>query len=139
MPKSKKFDTLSQEVFQRLHNTKDEIEWETKVEMLEKFMSELKASGYNESDRYEILKSGINRYKSLRKKEEEGLRPFFRSKFFRRKERDEEKSQRKVNWFRKHDNKFTLLLYATPKTMINGTTLLFKNTIWCLLTFQGSL
>ena len=94
MPKSKKFDTLSQEVFRRLHNTKEEIDWTIKVGILEKFMSELKASGYNEHDRYEILKSGMNRYNSLKKMEEEGIRPFYRNKFFQRNERDQKRHEK---------------------------------------------
>ena len=95
MPTSKKMETLSQEVFRRLHNTKREIDWETKIEILEKYMTEVKASGYSEFDRYEILKSGINRYESLRRKEEEGLRPFFRNRNFQRNFRDEEKKETK--------------------------------------------
>ena len=48
MPLAKKIDTLSQGVFRRLHNTKHEVEWENKITMLEKYMTELKASGYLE-------------------------------------------------------------------------------------------
>ena len=96
MPVSKKIETLSQEVFRRLHNTKHELPWETKVEILEKYMTELKASGYTEIDRYEILKSGIIRYEKLREKEVEGTRPFFRPKNFQRKAREEEKEDKLV-------------------------------------------
>ena len=62
MPLHKKIDILSNEVFKRLHNTSHDIEWEKKVPMLEKFMAELKISGYSENDRAEILNSGIRTY-----------------------------------------------------------------------------
>ena len=39
-------------------------------------MVEVRASGYSESDRFQILNSGIKRYNKLRKKEEDGKRPF---------------------------------------------------------------
>ena len=87
---------------------------EIKVEILEKFMSELKASGYNEFDRHEILKSGITRYESLRKREDEGLRPFFRNRLFRRTERDNEKVMKKTNWFKQKNNKFTTVFFVPP-------------------------
>ena len=96
MPIKKKIETLSNEVFRRLHNTKHEISWEIKIEILEKFMKQLRASGYSEWDRYEILKSGVNRYEALRKKEMEGKRPFFRERNFQRNERDEEKAKKEI-------------------------------------------
>ena len=46
MPMSKKIDALSQGVFRRLHNTKHELDWDFKVKILERYMSELKASEY---------------------------------------------------------------------------------------------
>ena len=52
MPVSKKFDTLSQGVFRRLHNTSDDLDWEEKESIPEKYMIELSASGYSENDRY---------------------------------------------------------------------------------------
>ena len=52
MPINKKIQTLGQEIFRRLHNTKAEIDWEVKVRILEKIMAEVKASGYTEKDRY---------------------------------------------------------------------------------------
>ena len=42
MPIKKKIDSLSQEIFRRLHNTKEEVSWEVKVAILNKFMNELK-------------------------------------------------------------------------------------------------
>ena len=114
MPISKKIDTLSQEVFRRLHNTKKEISWSVKTDILNKFMSELKASGYSQKDRQEILKSGVNRYNKLRGQEEEGTRPFFRNKHFEKEKRRNLKEAKKGSWFRKKDNKFTSVFFVAP-------------------------
>ena len=93
MSVKKKIEILSQETFRRLHNTKQEIKWENKVSILNKFMSELKMSGYSEGDRFQILKSGIQRYNGLRKKETDGKRPFYRSRNFNTTEKRREKKE----------------------------------------------
>ena len=77
-------------------------------------MAELKASGYTERDRYEILRSGISSYENLRKKEEEGSRPFFRNRFFERNKRNAEKEMKKGNWFKQKQNKFTTVFFVSP-------------------------
>ena len=114
MPLRKKMETLSQEVFRRLHNTKHKIEWEKKATILEKFMTELKMSGYSEMDRYQVLQSGIRRYNSLRKQEEEGRRPFFRKRSFQRNKRNDDKRMKKSSWFTKKDNKFSSVFFVPP-------------------------
>ena len=84
-------------------------------------MTELRMSGYNEADRYEILKSGINCYESLRKQEEEGKRPFFRKRNFERKERNEDKRKKKSSWFNEKNNKYSTVFFVPPTP---GSTLL---------------
>ena len=114
MPISKKIDTLSNEVFRRLHNTKHELEWQVKVEILEKYMAELMASGYTERDRHEILKSGIKRYENLRQKEEDGVRPFFRNRNFEKNKRKEDKENKRSNWFKNTTNRYKTVFFVPP-------------------------
>ena len=82
MPIRKKIEFLSQEAFRRLHNTKSELHESEIVSILNKFMGQLKMSGYSEQDRYEILKSGFNHYNKLQSQQVEGIRPFYRSRNF---------------------------------------------------------
>ena len=114
MTLSKKIQTLSQEVFRRLHNTSHLIAWEKKTSILEKFMTELRASGYSEHDRYQILHSGITSYNNLRKKEESGERPFFRNRQYQRNKRNEEKAAKKGSWFKTAENKYTTVFFVPP-------------------------
>ena len=114
MPMRKKFDTLSQGVFRRLHNTHEEVNEEDKVEILEKYMLQLKVSGYNKRDRYEILKSGIDRYENLKSEERRGKRPFYRSKNYERKEREESKKKKKTSWFKDSENNFKTVFFVPP-------------------------
>ena len=58
MPLRKKFECLSQEVFRRLHNTKQEIHNEEMIVIMNKFMLELKMSGYNTADRFQNIQAG---------------------------------------------------------------------------------
>ena len=77
-------------------------------------MAEVKASGYSEADRYEVLRSGITRYERLKEMEKEGKRPFYRRKNFKRNERKEEKEKKKKNWFKSKNNKFTSVFFVPP-------------------------
>ena len=47
MPIGKKIETLSNEVFRRLHNTKEEIKWEDKTRMLDTFIFKIKIESQN--------------------------------------------------------------------------------------------
>ena len=123
MPITKKIECLGQEVFRRLHNMKKELEEEEKTKVLNDFMIKLKISGYNEYDRLQILKSGINAYENLRSKEEDGKRPFFRSREYNATERKREKKDKKTNWFKKSktNNQYSSVFFV-PSTP--GSTLL---------------
>ena len=114
MQVKKKIQTLSQEVFTCLHNTKHEIEWNRKVDILDKFMCELKASGYSQYDRLQILKSGMSRYDRLRI-EEKGVRPFFLDGCYEKEQRREEKEKKRTNWFNKNNNIYSTVFFS-PNT-----------------------
>ena len=114
MPLNKKIDTLSQGVFRRLHNTKREIDWESKAKILEKFMFEIKCCGYSQYDRYQILKSGVSRYERLCEKEKLGIRPFYRKQTFQKRDRKVQKEQKKTNWFSQKNNKFSSVFFVPP-------------------------
>ena len=118
MTMKQKFNILTQQCFFRLHNTSEEADIATKVEILNDFMEDLLISGYGEYDRKTILNGGINTYKNLKEKERRGIRPFYRPNTFQKKLRKIQKSEKKNNWFQGKtcDNKFKSVLYvdATP-------------------------
>ena len=84
MPLSKKIETLTQGVFRRMHNTKEEVDNDVKVEILNKFMEDIKVSGYNENERFNILKGGMKTYENLKNKSLSGSRPFYRPSSYQR-------------------------------------------------------
>ena len=77
LPRKTKMTILTQEVFRRLHNTKESLNKDVINSILNKFMFRMKVSGYNEQQRFEVLKSGFATYENIRKLESEGKRPFF--------------------------------------------------------------
>ena len=113
-----KIATLTQQCFTRLHNTSETVDDSEKVEVLNAFMCELQLSGYNESDRLNILKGGINTYKKLKKLESLGTRPFYRPNSFEKEKRKRTKFEKKTNWFKGKncDERFKSVLFvdATP-------------------------
>ena len=124
MPIAKKIECLGQEVFRRLHNMKRELDVEEKNKVLNDFMVKLKVSGYNEHDRYQILTSGMNAYRRLRTKEEEGKRPFYRPRNFEQSKRKEEKENKRKTWYKRNSknnvgNKFSSVFFvpATPGSL----------------------
>ena len=60
-------------------------------------MSDLKMSGYNEKERFNILSGGVKTLVNLQEKVDAGQRPFFRNHDFKREERDKEKKNKKYN------------------------------------------
>ena len=81
---------------------KRELYEEEKIEVLNNFMIKLKMSGYNEYDRFQILRSGMNSYQRLRSEEEKGLRPFYRPRSFDHTKRKEEKQNEKKTWYKRN-------------------------------------
>ena len=100
MPTSKKIEFLSQEIFRRLHNTKKEMHDTEIPRIMNKFMLELKMSGYSNYDRFQILKSGFSNYQKLRDKENIGMRPFYRSKHFEKAKRKDAKLESNIMWYK---------------------------------------
>ena len=114
MTMKQKFNILTQQCFFRLHNTIEDADVETKVEILNEFMKDLFISGYDEKDRKTILIGGINTYKNLKEKESQGIRPFYRPNTFDKKLRKLQKREKKINWFQGKtcDSKFKSVLYV---------------------------
>ena len=114
-----KMNTLTQQCFSRLHNTSEELDDSVKVEELDKYMQELKLSGYTESERLKILKGGINTYKNIKRLEINNIRPFYRSNSFQKTERMENKSKKKKHWFKGRNcdlrYKSVMFVEATPE------------------------
>ena len=79
-------------------------------------MINLKSSGYNQKERYEILKAGFVTYDNLKLLENQNKRPFYRPPWYAENVNIISKKTNKWNWFRKNNSNFTTVIFvnATP-------------------------
>ena len=75
MPVKVKRTTLTQGVIRIQRNTSKQLPKETVVKHLDEFSASMKASGYSERFRLEVIKSGLEGFERMTKVEEEGGRP----------------------------------------------------------------
>ena len=117
-PLNQKRTVLTQEGIRRLKNCKNVLPWEQKVTHLNKFMQKMKNSGYDETFRLEILKSSINGYEKILEDDSNGIKPVYRSKEWKEKNKwNEKKKFKKENWWKgkgNTQNKSVIFVPATP-------------------------
>ena len=112
MPTQQKMQILTQECYRRIHNTSEDIPDEVKTRVLERFMEDLKLSGYDEHDRLRILKGGFNTFKNIKEKEQKGLRPFYRSNLFNKEARKDAKKMKKKTWFKGRNENHQVVMFV---------------------------
>ena len=74
----------------------------------------MKASGYTEMFRFEVIKSGVEGYEKMKKIEEEGGRPVNRSRTWEPDNRQKQKHLKGKNWFRNGGHHIPLFVPHTP-------------------------
>ena len=99
LPANQKRTILTQEYLRRILNTKMELGEEVRRGHLNNFMLKLKNSGYGRKFRTEVLDSALSAYDKIRREDEAGTKPMYRSRDWNREERDKKKSERKFNWY----------------------------------------
>ena len=114
MPMNQKMNVLTQETFRRLYNTKEEVDSDTKVSILNKFMEDLKVSGYNERERFYILRGGFKTFENVKEKSAAGERPFYRPANFNKDERKSIKKKKKYTWHNQKNDKFSSVMFVEP-------------------------
>ena len=113
---SKKRTILTQECLRRLRNTKIELGPEVQRKHLNQFMLKLKRSGYNQKFRTETLDSCLNAHEKMKEDDRKGIKPMYRSREWNQKERQLQKSERKLSrWNTKpQKNQYKSLVFVTP-------------------------
>ena len=114
MPIKIKRTTLTQEVVRIHRNTSRELPKETVAKHLNEFTSRMKASGYPEKFRLEVIKSGVEGFEKMVKIEEEGGRPVNRPRSWETDLRQKQKQFKGRNWFRNGGHHVPLFIPHTP-------------------------
>ena len=71
-----------------------ELPWETTVKHLNDFSSRMRASGYSEKYRFEIIKSGVEGFEKMIVEENEGGRPINQRRTWNEDQRQKKKELR---------------------------------------------
>ena len=100
LPAKQKRTVLTQECLRRLRNTKMELGTAVQNHHLNEFMVKLKNSGYSQNYRIQILDSAQKAYEKMVNDDKNEIKPMYRSRNWNKGERLEDKSMKKVNWYR---------------------------------------
>ena len=100
MPASVKRTSLTQYGLRILRNTKLEVPWSEKAEMLSEFSARLRDSGYNQRYRQEVIQSVLRGWEKMVEEQEAGRRPINRARSWQEKERRQEKEKKKTSWYK---------------------------------------
>ena len=73
-------------------------------------------SGYGKRFRYDVVKSALNAYRKLCEKDQQGERPMYRQKDWRRLEREKEKREKKRTWYKKGGYDSVVFVPGTPRS-----------------------
>ena len=99
-----KMNCLTQEVIRRLRNTRESLDWDdVKAPILTKFCKKMARSGYSESYRTEVIKSGVVGYERQLEASRSGEKPLFRPRGWQQQQRRRRKMVRKTSWYRPAD------------------------------------
>ena len=95
MPAKVKRTTLVQEVVRIRRNIRTGLPWNITVKHPNNFCQRMKASGYNQNYRYQVLKSGVEGFDKMLEVERSGGRPINRLRSWEEDERQKKKELQK--------------------------------------------
>ncbi len=105
----------TQEMVRRMLNCSRNLNWERDtVPFLNDYMRRMMEAGYKESYRKAFLTNALSIYHKKIEDDEEGKRPLFRDKNWKKEERKREKERKKKNWATKKGHIAPIFVPATP-------------------------
>ena len=85
---------------------------------LQDFVARMQHSGYDVKFRKQVINSAMSAYTKIVKLENDGIRPMYRKRDWKWKERDAEKRKKKKDWYRKGGQQSVLFVPATPDSRL---------------------
>ena len=114
MPEKVKRTTLTQEGIRIMRNTSLELPWEVNADHLSNLSMRMKASGYDEKMRLEVIKSAVTGFEKMVEVEKAGGRPINRPRDWEEDQRQTSKQTNKQNWYRKGGHHVPIFVPHTP-------------------------
>ena len=100
IPSSQKRTILTQECLRRLRNTQIALGEEVQLKHVNKFMVNMRNSGYNAKYRQEIVDSTFKAFDEMIKADQEGTKPLYRDKTWKKDIRRTQKQEKRRNWYK---------------------------------------
>ena len=105
----------TQEVVRRLLNSSHRLDWkEETAPVITEYMERMKNAGYKEEYRKNVLQHALGIYDRMWMEHREGIRPIFRPKDWKKKERREIKKRKKHDWATKGGHIAPIFVPTTP-------------------------
>ena len=114
MPAKLKRNVLTQEVVRLRRNISLDLPWETTVKHLNDFSARMRASGYGERYRLEVIKSGVEGFDKMVAEEKNGGRPINQRRTWNEDQRQKKKELQKKNWFKRGGFDVPIFVPHTP-------------------------
>ena len=109
-----KMAVMVEEGIRRLRNHSRGLEWETSRKVMELWARKLRRSGYPETVRHQVIKTACDKWDSMCKDEDTGVRPVHRARTWRERERRMEKEAKVSNWHQAQRNQVSAPLIIDP-------------------------
>ena len=104
IPSKQKRTILTQECLRRLRNTQIDLGKEVQTKHLNEFMVKMKNSGYTAQYRKQILDSAYKAFEKMVKADQNGEKPLYRDKTWKKEIRKEQKENNRLNWYKNGKN-----------------------------------
>ena len=105
---------LTQECIRVIKNCHKLAGRRTLEEHLTHYMARMQAAGYDQSFRAQVLRSAYAAHEKSKEDERRGIRPIYRARDWKRKERRKEKREKAKNWYKTGGKESVLFVTATP-------------------------
>ena len=114
IPTKNKRTVMTQEMLRILLHCSDQLPWENVCAHINNFMKKLQYSGYTQPFRYNVARSAMNAFETIKQKKNLGIRPIHRLKTWKQRERQEEKREKKRAWYKEGGFDSVLFVPSTP-------------------------
>ena len=111
---------LTQEALRVILNCCRELPWEVVTKHLDHFTARMQYSGYDQQFRLEVIDSALKAYEKLCQAESDGERPLYRPKTWKKKEREEARKQKRLNWYKKGGSKSVMFVPYTLNSQLQN-------------------
>ena len=115
IPMQVKRTVLTQEMLRILLHCSTHLPWITVQHHLSNFTLKMQYSGYDQPFRYDVTKSAINAYHTMRDNEANDIRPLYRPKSWPKAECIECRERKKSEWYKRGGFDSVIFVPSTPK------------------------